>query len=502
MVTTAAIIYAAWSLGMSERVHGRYTVHAFPTVISAMFHGLPWNYTAYEGVTKTLLDAHNTAFDEARGLGDAALHSAATLTNFDTAIRLFPFDDKGYADLTWIAFTVFGLSVASVFWAYVLLFAGSVAAFLVGLHRDVAALVLINILLAGTYAAIFAFPVSRELGEITNPRAIGLLGLMATAHLLYISIRGARLSVAGVAAVAAQSALLAFVVFCRSPEIWQVGAIVLTAGISIGVSIAHRRRSAQAAVIALGALAVSMAGLIFYQWAYFHPDYFTTHGRARLIWHNVGIGFALNPQLSKEYRLSVSDGPMFALVAERAKSRGIYDTIFTDSDQLLLNPVADFVTYDSLAQEMVLEIVADHPWQAFLTFAIYKPLAFARTLLDATRDHRSEQSNIEEAPYVDKSARAKLDAYLNPFRPWPLVVVAVYGLVAISKREDHWLIVPVVVTLWIGGTLPGLAGYPLYHIIGMQFATTCAVLYVLIAAVVALITTHLFRIDLSIRAST
>lgn len=96
---------------MIEQVHLRYTAHAFPAVLSHMFHGLPWNYTAYEGIAEFLVRNGGT---------DAVLNQATTLSAFNRELRFFPFDDKGYADLALLGFTLFGVKLASVFWAYVL----------------------------------------------------------------------------------------------------------------------------------------------------------------------------------------------------------------------------------------------------------------------------------------------------------------------------------------------------------------------------------------------
>ena len=49
---TVAVVFAAWSVGMAEELPLRYSAHALPAVISTMSHGLPWDFTAYEGITQ------------------------------------------------------------------------------------------------------------------------------------------------------------------------------------------------------------------------------------------------------------------------------------------------------------------------------------------------------------------------------------------------------------------------------------------------------------------
>lgn len=474
----AGIVHAAWALGMADRVHLRYIAHAFPTVLSAMFYHLPWNYTAYQGVTRALVMAR----DASGSISDAALLAATHLSGFDQTIRFFPFDDKGYADLAWLGFKIFGVAIASVFWAYILLFVSSVGVYLLGLRNDLSALVLLNIVLAGVYAALFAFPVSRELGEITNPRALGLLSIIATAHLLYVTIRRAPLGVLGGVAVLLQSVLLVFVIFCRSPEIWQaclVGLVAVAMVVRLG-----RRPPTFAPLIVIGALVLSLIGLNAYQHAFFHPNYFKSYGQYRLVWHNFGIGFALNPHLARAYGLTISDSAMFALVAKRAKEQGIYNQVFTNKDTLLLNPIGDFERYEKIARDIDIEIIAAHPWQAFLTFVFYKPRQLLLAFKAAMWNGDARRPDFEVA-YISDAERAKLDAYLTLYRPLPLLVIAISGLAALGgAKEWEWRPMATVIGLiWLGTLIPPMASYPLYHIMGMTFAATCAAFFAIAVGV-------------------
>lgn len=210
------------------------------------------------------------------------------------------------------------------------------------MRRDIGGLALLNVVLIGIYAALPAFPVSTELGSITNPRAMSVLSIVAMAHLLYLSVLPRKVTAIDAFAALLQGALVAFVVFARSPEIWQIGLVLLTSAASFVIALRAKRFAAGAAISAVS-VTICMLGLSAYQRATFHPSYFEKYGQTRLMWHNAGIGFALNPTLAAAYDLRVSDEAMFNLVAKRARAAGTYAEIFTDQDKLLLNPIRDFV---------------------------------------------------------------------------------------------------------------------------------------------------------------
>lgn len=465
----AGCLVSATRLGMTENVHLRYTAHAFPSVLSHLNYGLPWDYTAYEGVTAFLVNNRENS---------NALEDATKLVDYNRELRFFPFDDKGYADLALLGFKIFGTKVSSVFWAYVLLLGISLAAFILAYRKDIVGLILMNVVLSGIYVSIPAFPVSAELGSITNPRAIGMLSFLALAHVIYLSFTVRKVTVVDILTALPQCMLVSFVIFVRSPEIWQAGIISATCVCALVV----RRRLHHPTIgplIGLVAIIVCITGLGLYQRTFFHPSYFDKYGQTRLMWHNVGIAFALNPTLAKTYNFRVSDGAMFNLVAERARTAGIYDDVFTDQDKVLFNPIKDFVKYDNLARDAVLDIASKHPWQVLNTFILYKPYYIVKTFMSAIGYEDDKRPDFEVS-YLTHQQRLDKDAFLSYTRLLPLLTMLLSSLALFRFGLHGWIsIVSVIGLIWIGSMIPSFASYPLYHIVGFLFASTSALAYVL-----------------------
>lgn len=459
-----AIVVSAVQLGMHERLHMRYWLHAFPTVISHLKHGLPWDFSAYQGIAKILISTPEHT---------GALLLASNATDYNRSIVLFPFDDKGYADLSRFAFLLFGIKVTSVFKLYFALMAFSVALFVGSFWRHLWALFFLLAILLGIHAALYAFPVSTELGEITNPRAIGILSIVALAHIM-VAVLINQVSFGTVITILLQAALIVFVFFCRSSEAWQIAVGLCFAAI-IGWRFVGQRRIALASMLSI---VLCVLGLFAYQRATFNPAYFQSQGQLRLMWHNVGIGFALHPELARQYHFEISDNMMFRLVGNRARELGIYDQVFTDRDQLMGNPIGDFVTYDKLARDVVLDIVWRHPIETITLFLYYKPREFLTTVLSAAGAPQASRPDFE-VTYIDSEYRKSVDAFFRLTRPVELILFAVAVLgIPLMSREDIIMLCGVTAVIFSGSFLPAMLSYPTYHIVGLNFATTATAIYV------------------------
>jgi hypothetical protein len=414
--------------------------------------------------------------------GERALQAASIASGFDKSIVLVPYDDKGYTDLARISFRLFGVHVPSILKGYLLLLGISVATYLLQFRRNIRALVVLDFVLMGIYAGMFAFPLSRELGQITNPRAIGMLSWVAVVHILCVLLHPGRLNRNGIAAIGIQTSIVYLVFFCRSSESWQI-ALIATIGFG---SLAYRSRRDRSAAnshqVALVGLFSGAAILTLYQWVTFHPAYFDSHGQYRLTWHNVGIGFALHPDLAREYRLQVGDNGMFRLVEEKARSLGLHAQVFGGNDTVLSNPISDFTTYDRLARSVVIDIVRRHPVETTSLFFYYKPMEFVHTLLRASDLETSEvRADMDaEARHISRSERDRLDAYLKLFRPLSCLAFLIVAVSIFVLTMSDVLSAAAMISLsFVGSLVPGFLSYPVYHIVGMSFATAASFLYFL-----------------------
>jgi hypothetical protein len=494
LLVVAAILFAAiardaFRLEMGDRLHPRYWAHAFPAIISAWDHGLAWDFTAYRGVMELLVNTvvANVLIpdpDAATALdaGERALQAASIASGFDKSIVLVPYDDKGYADLARISFRLFGVHVPSILKGYLLLLGISIATYLLQFRQNIRALVVLDFVLMGIYAGMFAFPLSRELGQVTNPRAIGLLSWVALVHILYALLHPVRLSRNGIAAIGIQTSIIYLVFFCRSPESWQIALIAVAGFGSLAYRSRRDRSPTNSPQIALVGLFSGAAILTLYQWVTFHPAYFDSHGQYRLTWHNVGIGFALHPDLAREYDLQIGDNGMFRLVEEKARSLGLHAQVFSGNDTVLLNPISDFTTYDRLARSVVIDIARRHPVETAYLFFYYKPMEFIHTMLRAS-DLESSEARPDmdaEARHISRPERDRLDAYLRLFRPLScLAFLVAAASIFVLTMSDVLSAAAIISLSLVGSLVPGFLSYPVYHIVGMSFATAASFLYFL-----------------------
>src|SRR5207247_8522089 len=97
----------------------------------------------------------------------------------------------------------------------------------------------------------------------------------------------------------------------RSSKLCQVLAVLMVFALSLYRP--HLRSVAWPVIVLLCALAV----LESFQWLSLDREYQRTQLRHRIFWHNVGIGFAVNPELARKYELDVDDMPMMKLVRRR-----------------------------------------------------------------------------------------------------------------------------------------------------------------------------------------
>lgn len=462
---------------MGERVHLRYWAHAFPSVISHLNHGAAWDFSAYQGIQEILVSQQQSK---------NVIKQASRIENFDRTLVLFPFDDKGYAELARIAFIIFGEKVSSILKMWFCLFGLSIFLFLIVFRESVWALVLLNFILLGVYAAIFAFPVSTELGEITNPRAIGMLSIVGVCHFLALLFCGSHYCIRDWIAAILQAGLITFVFFARSSEIWQL-LLPITISLFCFIKWPSRRLIS---LFVISTLLLCFGALQVYQRLIFHPAYFETHGKNRLTWHNIGIGFALHPKLANKYQLEISDGSMFKLVADRAYELGVYEQVFTNQDKVLFNPIKDFVHYEKIAKSIVLEMAYNNLLSTIELYVVYKPLVFVKTLLDASSFRKLSADRYDfEVTYITQEKRDQWDAYFKISRP-----LAVFGmcLLVISMRffsySQNASLIGVILAIWLGSLVPAFLSYPLYHIIGMGFATTAAFVYLIVTLFVVLLT--------------
>ena len=386
VLVTAMMFVAGKRLGMVEAVHARHAFYSIPYAISRLYFGAS-GYVILRDVAEPFISAYPGTVRQTGppGVGDAQIQAALHVTPDRDRVMYFPADEKGDAAFVILAFRLFGVRIDSLYTTWFVLFSASVTLFVASFWRSPPRIALLALVLLAAHTAFFALPLTTELHTVQNPRAFGVVSLVAVLHLALLIIDGRPFRWSAGAAIA-QAALITFSVYVRSTEVWQVFCVMGVA-VFAGWHRGYARRLASAWPVAV--LVLGLVALEAYQLRAFDPAYRSTKIRHRIFWHNVGIGFALNPMLAEKYGLSVDDAPMIRLVRQHLLETGRaaeIDAVFmpSGSDMRYYGIARDYVTYDRVAREVVLDIVRHDTWQALKTFIVYKPIVLWRQLAWAT----------------------------------------------------------------------------------------------------------------------
>jgi hypothetical protein len=461
-------------LGMATKVTTRHKFYSIPYAISRLYFGAR-GYLILGDVADVFLDAD-------KDVSNDMLRRAVSLHPRPDRLMLFPADDKGDADFVTASFLVFGLNIEGFYYMWFLMFVVPIGLFIAIYWRNESHLAALCLLLLAVDVGFSALPLTTELFSIQNPRSLGVVSLVSVLHLSFAMIDRQRLSLSRLAAAAVQAAFIAFSIHVRSTEVWQVVAVM---GVAAGVLLKDRMRpEAFRLVWPAAVLIVAAFGLEGYQRASFAPAYATTHIQHRIFWHNVGIGFALNPTLAKKYALAIDDMPMLQLVRRRLvetnRSSEIYEVFRApgpdEFNYKYYGIAKDYVRYEQIAREVVGSIIWNNKLEALKTFVIDKPRVLFRQLAWAAGYGGYTTNELylsgQAASLVTDQNRRQHGIYLDVFKPWTWAgMIAAVLLSGRGHGREYMRLA--FLALWICSVslLPALVAYPIISALGVTLIT-------------------------------
>ena len=458
-------------LGMPTLVSTRHAFYSLPYAISSQYFGTD-GYVILRDVAAVFMKALPKVSNE-------TMARAMALTPARDSLMYFPGDDKGDADFAILAFRLFGPRVESLYDAWFALFSAAIVLFAAAHWREGPLIALCAVTLA-IYTAFFALPLTTELGSIQNPRVFGMVSLVSVLHLSLAMIDRRPFTFWQAGAGAAQALLMALSIHVRTPEAWQAMAVF---GVGAWLLVRwwwYERSFLWPAVI----LAAALVTLNVYQRASMADVYKTTHLQHRTMWHNVVIGFALNPVLARQYDLTVDDMPVITLVRKHlaATNRsGEIDRIFQPAgrEDYAFNGIAkDFAHYERVAREVTLAIIWNNKLEAAKTLLFYKPRVLWRNLAWAAGYGSYSLDELylsgQVSAMIPAQDRAGRSAYLDLFRPWTLIAVVAMALLGrglVQRRAVHAEIAALACWIAVMSLLPVMLAYPTISSLGGALAT-------------------------------
>ena len=245
-------VYQSYSLGQYRTMYDNpvYRWRASIAVALSELRDPPlWGYVAYRSISD-YLNQHGLALMEGEASPLPSFRSVRELIyNPERLEKLFqdastaPVDysldpvpivgnEKGEAAYYYLAFRLFGIHIASLWYFYFLLLAVSVVAYFLAFWRSLTCMLLLMLYLIGhLYMVDFA---SNDLFQtVHNSRFFPVLALLPTFHLMLLGLRKVNLTRNSAILAACQTFLLFFVIFNRLQAGWQPVAIIAVSAVSL-----------------------------------------------------------------------------------------------------------------------------------------------------------------------------------------------------------------------------------------------------------------------------
>jgi hypothetical protein len=471
LLAVRATFVAGQRLGMETILSTRHVYYSLPYAVSQEYFGAR-GYVILRDVAELFIRAYPR-------VTNATIAQAIALKPSPDRLMYFPGDDKGAADFAILAFHLFGFRVESLYSAWFALYLGGILAFAAVYWHRPARLAALFICTCAMYVACFALPLTTELLSVHNPRAFGAVSLVPLLHLGLAMIDRHKVTTLRLVAASVQGGIIAFAVHVRSTEWWQVLGLI-----AIAVYLAMRRGAAARRLVwPCATLAVALAGLDVYQRLSVDREYDKSQLRHRVFWHNVGIGFALNPVLAQKYDLIIDDMPMIQLVRRRLVETGRADElqlVFMPAGQedYRFNGIArDYARYEREARSVVRSIVWNDKWEAVRTFLIYKPRLLVRQLMWAMGYQGYSIDDLylagQSLALACEHDRAEKMIYLDFLRPWMLaaVVAAVWLGEGFRRRRQFFQLFAASLAMCGFSLLPAMAAYPIISALAPTLVT-------------------------------
>jgi hypothetical protein len=482
------LVQRGTGLGMPSRPPV-WVVDAVPAAVSEVVYGREKPYTSLAVVTDqyaTLLGA--TPSPDGPTV-DRAIARIAALdpSTVDRSYRLLGVDDKGIVDFVALAFRLFGLQVAGVFWLYVVVLGLSCGLFTLAWFDRPTYLAALAGLLTAYFLIMPTLAFNPQVTSILALRVFPALSMVACLHgLLFIA--GPSASPRHLGTLVAQLGLIIVVEHVRSTTAWQVMVLVVAA-LAASALRARQRRGWRPVLLTCCPLLLVLVGQValerYRAWAYpieyQRGDQILTRG----IWHNIFSGFALEPEMAARYALKIDDVSIMGATGQYLQESG------RAQDWLEMGGGSPHFTrlrwaaYDQAVRDMLVARCTATPGPCLAAVTRDKPrsllghLAWVYGLRELPPDLDAFTSpevgdtlknQITEATHrLDETGLRA-----HPWSPGVLLLSVLLAWTMLGAQSGEARATGLAVgALWAGSLLPSLIGYPAPHAIAEPAIATC-----------------------------
>lgn len=457
VISVITIWFTVQRLEMVEAaLSPRHSDYAIPVSISKL-RGLP-DYTAYMEVA-TWFQHHKQ-----RPIAENILE-ASRVPILNPDYRLFVSgDDKGLVDLVYISFELFGSSVASIFVLVAVLANVSIALYVFQFCRSAQKMALLVASLASFYVILFTFGITDQSTSIIEPRFIGFLGIVPLLHVVLTILDTRRLNLWSAVSATIQLAILMFVVHLRTSEMWQVLCILAACTTALLL-----KRDRRAALGAIAIIAVLGAATVAYRAQTYHRAYQTTDLMTRVLWHNAVMGLSVNQAIRDRFAMiPLEDATVTEAVRahlSKTDQAEILKSLFSDPNYTGGN-FAGFrwSAYEPKAREFYFHIVNEMPLEVLKTYFVLMPRIFIANLSYMSGYPIFQDSLWKGGTFETPEQRAQCQHYLNPLRPFALLVVGFAAiLLAANAKPLDWSVAVAAALAIAGSAIPPVLVMPVFQ---------------------------------------
>jgi hypothetical protein len=412
---------------------------------------------------------------------------------------LFGNDDKGILDFVTLSFRVFGFKVESILYFYFFILFVSCTMYICSFFYYPMRLFLMLTFWIMLFLVLPMIKFHGQLVSVVALRAIPVLGIIPTLHLLFLVFR-ARYKISDLLFMATQASIIIFTLHIRSTTYWQIAAVGMACFISIFFQLYHTRFGTKTnygyskkplLLLPFILLFVGYLGLQEYRELKISPEFEKVNlMTTRTIWHNIYTGFAFEPEFAHRYKLRIDDISIFDATEQYLKEQGREDEWVSIGGTSLNFTRLHWNQYDEMVKEMLFARCASYPFSCFRAIFYYKPLSLAHNLgwLYGLQ-HSPPDMDIDTSNYfgdvlkqqrilaTEKMDENKLRAYL-----WsPISILLLMPLIFLIRFPSDNIALLCLLLLCVGSLVPSILGYPVPHTIVDTAIVVGMLVYTLIA---------------------
>jgi hypothetical protein len=528
LMVFAATYLSGEAKGLSRAMPERVRTYGVPIAVSMDLYGLK-GYVAYYDVARRFANAKpiDVILSE-----DLPRTSAGTLTpallEHPETLFFIPADDKGDVTYTRLAFRIFGQKQEALYRLYFVLLLGSIIAFSLVFYTNIDRLLIGVCVMLSMLTLLSAFQdglLRPHVVTFYDPRIYGVVAALAMLHLGFAVVDDHRISPLRFVCAVYQVFMIVLAVHVRLDNLWLVFALFTWAAIALVVRTRRDRsvsvpRSATATGRMLWRtawpvlmLAPAFCAFLMWERLAYHPKYFGSNMAHHLLWHNVGLGFALHPSLGAPFDYQGSDGAMMRRVVHYLFEHGQQDTIgrifdgaYSNTtgtprgadvavDTFLNGEHSDLRLYNDVARQLVVETALAQPLQTASLVFYYKPRFVLSLFLwytaFLTHDPPSVGSDGRLSPLVRPHGDSRVrHTYFSPLQESSLAILAIAAAMAWPiRRAGQALTAPLLMLVF--SLMPSFVAYPAPFLMGASLFALGLTLHValigLAVAAVALV---------------